>query len=226
MKYYILVLASCLALASCTRPPATTPPHSEPIGLDTPPADTSTDREFVRINSANPAENGPAQAPVKLHLFPSDAGSTPQEVVRRRLFGLLPAKKAPAAAVAGVPRKCKGCTFNLVAGNQTVAGKKAQVAAGDGTTASVIEKKAGPAQVASDSSTLNAVLGGGNLAAVHGDGNTLPQTATTQQAADWRATLAKPAGYALAAVGTMLIVGGVIFLIAAYRRRNKLLNNA
>jgi hypothetical protein len=182
MKYYLI--AASLLLASCTRPPATTPPHSEPIGLDTPPADTSADREFVRVNAANPAENGPAQAPVKLHLFPSDAGSTPQEVVRRRLFGLLPAKKALAATVAGLPRKCKGCTFNLVAGNQTVAGKKAQVAAGDGATASVIEKKAGPAQVASDSSTLtytdNTKAGQRGGAAATGQGATA--TATTEKA--------------------------------------------
>jgi hypothetical protein len=123
---------------------------------------------------------------------------------------------------ASLPRKCKGCTF-IVGDNTTLAGKKAQVAAGAGATASVIEKKTGPAQVASDSSALNAVGGSGNLATAHGDGNTLPQTTTTQQAADWRATLAKPVGYALASVGTVLIVGGVIFLIAAYRRRKKLL---
>jgi hypothetical protein len=125
-------------------------------------------------------------------------------------------------AEASLPKKCKGCT--IVYGDATVAGKKAQVAAGAGAVASVVEKKAGPAQVASDSSTQNALLGAGNLAAVHGDGNTLPQTTTTQQAADWRATLAKPIGYALATLGTVLIGGGAIYLIVAYRRKN-LLNN-
>jgi hypothetical protein len=43
--------------------------------------------------------------------------------------------------------------------------------------ATVIEKKAGPAIVASDSSTSNYVAGGGNLAAVNGDGNQLGQKA-------------------------------------------------
>jgi len=60
---------------------------------------------------------------------------------------------------------------------------------------------------------------------VQGDGNTLPQTTITQQAADWLATLVKPVGYVVAAVGTVLIVSGCIFLIAAYKRRNLLHNN-
>ena len=129
----------------------------------------------------------------------------------------------PIALGSGInsPKKCKGCTF-IIGDNTTLAGKKAQVAAGDGATASVVEKKAGPAVVASDSSTLNALTGGGNLAAVQGDGNTLPQTTTTQQAADWRATLAKPAGAVGAGIVAVIVVGGVIFLIAAYRRRKQL----
>jgi hypothetical protein len=36
MKYFLIVGA--LLLASCTRPPATHPPQSEPIGADTLPA--------------------------------------------------------------------------------------------------------------------------------------------------------------------------------------------
>jgi hypothetical protein len=140
----------------------------------------------------------------------------------RRLFGLLPAKKlaSPTASL----RKCKGCTF-IIGDNTTLAGKKAQVAAGTGAVASNIEKKAGPAQIASDSSTQNALSGGGNLAAVHGDGNTLPQTATTQQASDWRAELAKPAGEVAATALGLVLVGGLVWVIIAYKRRKALSTN-
>jgi hypothetical protein len=126
------------------------------------------------------------------------------------------------AVEASLPRKCKGCTFNVVAGNQTVAGKKAQAAAGDGATASVVGKKAGPAQVASDSSTQNALLGGGNLANVHGDGNTLPQTKqdTTNEAPGVGATIAKaltgPLGYVLGAAAAC----GLVFLLIRRRTKN------
>jgi hypothetical protein len=185
MKYHVLALVSCLALANCTRPPSAPPPQSEPIGLDTLPADTSTDREFVRINSANPAENGPAQAPVKLHLFPSDAGSTPQEVVRRRLFGLLPAKKAtpppnPLSKAEEVPRKCKGCTFNMVAGNQTnqQVGKKGQLL---GNGATNVENPKAPTNTApGGSATDNTKQGQRGGAAASAPGATA--TATTEKA--------------------------------------------
>ncbi|MGI4864621.1 MAG: hypothetical protein ACRYFZ_11925 [Janthinobacterium lividum] len=206
MKY--LLFASALLLAtSCARPPSAQPPQSEPIGADAITPDSTL-----------------AATPVKLHLFAGDSGTAPQEVVRRRLFGLLPAKKVASHKLAGsqLPRKCKGCIFNVVAGNQTVAGKKATVAAGDGAVASRIEKKAGPAIVASDSATSNNVAGPGNIQATNGNNNAPTLTAPVQQSPDWRATLAKPVGYALASVGTLLLVGGAIFLIVAYKRRKQL----
>ncbi len=110
-----------------------------------------------------------------------------------------------------VPKKCKGCTFNLVAGNQTNAGKKAQVAAGAGAVASVTGKKSGPAVIASDSSTLNAVAGGGNLAAVQGDGNTttLTKQDTTKEAPGLLATIANNATAWLPWVLGGLAVAGI-----------------
>jgi len=246
MRKYLLA-AACLALASCsaTKP---LPQYSEAekeaqrqaIGYWQPDTAATTPKLSPVAQAKLDAKHRRGQMPAPLA---GDGGPRPLD----EALAMPPAQPQPGRSVAfwqklnpfrskptakpvmlstveaSLPRKCKGCTFNVVAGNQTVAGKKAQVAAGDGATASVIEKKAGPAQVASDSSTLNALTGGGNLAAVQGDGNTLPQTTTTQQAADWRATLAKPVGYAVASVGTVLVVGGCIFLIAAYRRRKKLL---
>ena len=110
-------------------------------------------------------------------------------------------------------------------GDATIASKKAQVAAGAGAVASVIEKKAGPAIVASDSSTQNVVLGGGNIQATNGNNNTPNLTAPVQEAADWRATLAKPFGAVGAGVLTIVLVGGCIYLIVAYKRRKVLTSN-
>jgi hypothetical protein len=81
---------------------------------------------------------------------------------KRRLFGLLPAKKPASASetqlataqnATQMPRKCKGCT--IVYGNATVAGKKAQVAAGDGTTATNIGKAKGPTAVGDSASAID-----------------------------------------------------------------------
>lgn len=198
MKYLFIALAAGIGLASCARPNTPPPPKAEPIGLD---------------------------SPIELRLHANDSGYTPSQVVRRRLFGLLPPKAAPLPEVAGVPRKCKGCTFNLVTGNQTnsTVGKKATAATAEGAVASVVGKKAGPAIVASDSVQQNAVGGPGNILATNGNNNTPTLSAPVQQPPDWRAMLAKPGGYALASIGTLLVVGGSIFLIAAYRRRKKLL---
>jgi hypothetical protein len=228
MKY--LLAAACLALASCAAQKAL-PQLSEE-------QKRANERgiAYWQPDSTSQADTAPhtprwavAVPPVKVDSLSGKLVNADKLVEKpagqRRIFGLLPPKKVASDKLSDgkLPRKCKGCT--IVYGDAIVAEKKAQVAAGDGATASVIEKKAGPAQVASDSSTQNALLGGGNLANVHGDGNMLPQTATTQEAADWRATLAKPAGYVLAGLGTVLIVGGVIFLIVAYKRRNLLGNN-
>jgi hypothetical protein len=251
MRKYILAAAG-LALASCSaiKPlPQYTEAQKEAqraaIGYWQPDTAASAPKLSPVAQAKLDAKHRRGQAPA---LLASDGGprtldaplvlppATPQPGRSTAFWQKLnPFRSKPATASAplsqegggggGVPRKCKGCTF-IIGDNTTLAGKKAQVAAGDGATASVIEKKAGPAVVASDSSTLNALTGGGNLAAVQGDGNTLPQTTTTQEAADWRATLAKPAGMVLAGVLGVVLVGGVIFLIAAYRRRNKLLNNA
>jgi hypothetical protein len=215
MKY---LLFFCALLASCARPPVAQPPHSEPIG-----ADALTPNDSL------------AQVPIDFKMHAADSGSTPQEALRRRVFGLLPPKKVASSPqnVASdnltgykLPRKCKGCTFNLVTGNQTnsTAGKKATLAAGDGATASVVGKKAGPAIVASDSSTLNAIEGGGNLAAVHGDGNQLTQTKADIEPPGIGATIAK----AIAGpTGIMLAVGlsiGAIYLLVLWRKKKAVEN--
>jgi hypothetical protein len=136
----------------------------------------------------------------------------------QKLNPFRPAAAAP-QALAGMPTRIgKKATLNVYYGTTTItnAGKKSTVAAGAGAVATVIEKKAGPAVVASDSSTLNAVAGGGNLAAVQGDGNTTSQTKqdTTKEAPGPLAVIADNATAWLPWVlGGGAVVGIVIFLI-------------
>ncbi|MGI4862757.1 MAG: hypothetical protein ACRYFZ_02465 [Janthinobacterium lividum] len=207
MKY--LLFAGALLLAtSCTRPPSAQPPQSEPIGADALTPDSTLATRHVQVDSV--VVERPATFWDKvLHRTPKPYTVAP--IVAQRSIS--------------IGRKSN---VSVYYGSATVitntAGKNAQLAAGAGAVTSHIEKKAGPAIVASDSSTLNAIAGGGNLAAVHGDGNQLEQHATTQQPPDWRAMLAKPVGAVLASVVAVSLVGGVIFLIAAYKRSKKLAN--
>jgi hypothetical protein len=246
MKYLSFALAACL-LASCsaTKPlpqytEAQKAAQRQAIGYwqpDTtattpklsPVAQAKLDAKHRRGQLPAPLAGDGGQRPLDSELALPPAGSQPGRSVAfwqklNPFRAKQPATSAPLSleggAGGGVPRKCKGCTF-IVGDNTTLAGKKAQVAAGDGATASIVEKKAGPAVVASDSSTLNALTGGGNLAAVQGDGNTTGQTKqdTTTEAPGVSATIAKyltgPLGYVLAAAA----VGGIVFLLI--RRRAK-----
>ena len=236
MRYY-LVAAALLSLAACTtaRDRVARQAYHDPFGSE--PLRGAVVAPAPDAAHLSPAAKAKLAAKHRRGMLPaadSDGGTRliepdglataqPLPWVARpvqalgELFGRRKASPQPDMDVPQLPRKCKGCM--LVFGNATVAGKKGQVAAGDNATASIIEKKAGPSIVGSDSSTQNALLGAGNLAAVRGDGNTLPQTATTQQAADWRAALAKPAGYALATVGTVLVVGGLLYGFILWRKK-------
>lgn len=97
----------------------------------------------------------------------------------------------------------------------TTVGKKATAATAEGATATVIGKKAGPSVVASDSSTLNAIEGGGNLAAVNGDDNEVGQkkadTAAPGVAATIADNLTSPLGYVLAIVAVCAVGYGIYY---------------
>jgi hypothetical protein len=102
----------------------------------------------------------------------------------------------------------------------TTAGKKATVAVGAGAVASVIEKKAGPAQVATDSSLLNAVSGGGNLQAVHGNDNRLEATKqdTTEEAPGIGATVAAKL---FGPLGIVVAAGVVVIGVVLWRKKKQ-----
>jgi len=236
MTKYLLA-AACLALASCAAQKALTPQAEKAPPSISAAAQRKLDARHHRGQAPAPlvTDGGlrPLDSTVAIpYATPQPGRSTPFWQKLNPFRSKQPAAQPLTQQVTtpNIPRKCKGCTFNVVAGNQTVAGKKAQVAAGDGATASVIEKKAGPAQVASDSSTQNALLGGGNLAAVHGDGNQLEQKAELPPETGFPNTLDKIFGGAVAA----LLTGGAIWfgfpvlwpwLVGLFKRRKSSTDN-
>jgi hypothetical protein len=117
-----------------------------------------------------------------------------------------------------VPRKCKGCTFNVVSGNQTTADKKAQVL-GEGASNTVAGKKSGPIIKADSGAKVNTLTGPGNIQATNGNNNAPQLSAPVQQAADWRAVLAKPAGVIGAGIIGLLVSGGIVCLMVWWRRK-------
>ena len=113
-------------------------------------------------------------------------------------------------------RKCKGCSFYYGPATLTTIGKKATAAVGENATSTAIGKKAGPSIVKSDSVTQQVATN-----AVAGHGNTATQTATTQQAKDWRAVLAGPVGQ-VGAVALVLAGGyGLYLLLPLLPKRRK-----
>jgi hypothetical protein len=221
MKY--LLLAASLALASCAAQ-KTLPQYTE--------AEKAAQRggiSYWQPDSTSRADTLPHQPRWAVAVPPVKVDSIIVEPHRTLLDKLLGRKPAPYTVKSAPLTVGKKSTVNNYYGPATVTtttvGKKATAATAEGAVATVIKKKAGPAIVASDSSTQNAILGGGNIQATNGNNNTPQLTVPVQQAADWRATLAKPTGYVLAGLGTVLLVGGCIYLIAVYKRRNLLHNN-
>jgi hypothetical protein len=235
MRKYLL-LGTCLALASCATQKAL-PHYTE--------AEKAAQRDAIGYWQPEPAKldstSGPRVEPGshadlirrifegKPPVVQLEPEATPDSLrfmkvpkpAPRRLFGLLPAKK-PASPTAALG-KCKGCTFNVAYGNQTnqQVGKNGQLLE-QGASNTQTGKKSGDIIKADSGAIVSKVAGPGNNQTTRGNNNTPTLSAPVQQAADWRATLAKPAGYVLASLGTVVIVGGCIFLIAAYRRGKKL----
>jgi hypothetical protein len=204
MRTYLL-LAVGLALASCTTTKPKSPPPAEPIGLDTAPL-TDLGTTPPQMVVARPAS-----------MFDKLLGRTPKPWVVQPIT----AHRSPDIGNGPVPRKCKGCVFNQVAGNQTNADKKAQVL-GEGASVKGDTKAKGNAAISQDSSTQNALTGGGNIAATKGNNNATTQTKqdTTKEAPGVLATIAEkltgPLGYVVAGVG--------LFLFIAWRKKKAATN--
>jgi hypothetical protein len=221
---YLLLACSSLLLASCVAQHQLTPqrpPKPEVISLLTPPADAtaSTAPYEATPSSIAPPLGFDARGKVRIQAERKEA-----RVLRRwhRQFKR-DAARTKVGPAAGVPNKCKGCTFNLVAGNQTNAEKKAQVL-GDDATNTQAAKKSGPIIKADSGAKVNTLVGPGNLQATNGNNNTPTLTALEQQAADWRAMLAKPIGKVAAGLVVAVVVGGTVWGIVVWRKKKALQN--
>jgi hypothetical protein len=235
-NYYLLALLLALASCAATKPlPHYTDaekqaqresiswwkPAPAPAQYLVPAADSTEAAKYEAMPDSLPFVKVPRNPQKPTETYEVEGG---KKGFLARLF--LPGipKKPVSAGVAThpnatqVPRKCKGCT--IVYGNAQVVGKKAQVL-GDGASNTETGKKSGDIIKADSGAIVSKVGGPGNTQTTRGNNNTPQLSAPVKEASDWRATIAKPVGYALATMGTLLIVGGCIVLIAAYKRRQK-----
>jgi len=129
-----------------------------------------------------------------------------------------PAVKAAPLSWAERLRRLTRTNKPLAAAYGVLPGKKVknstiiiQTGTGNGT-GTVGDTKLKGSQMATDSSVLNVAGTGGNIAATRGNGNSTEQkpTVTTEEAPDWKATLAGPVGWVLGLVALAAVVyGGV-----------------
>jgi hypothetical protein len=163
MKAYLLLAAS-LALASCAT-------HKH---LTQPLAPASLPTSGGRDEAARPNGVIVAREPSALDKL---LGRTPKPWVVQPIVASRPIDIGNGPA----PRKCKGCTFNLVNGNQTVAGKKANLAAGANAVATTVGKVKAPTAIGDSAAAVdNTKAGQRGGAAAMAPGATA--TATTEKA--------------------------------------------
>jgi hypothetical protein len=206
MKY--LALACALLLGSCAgRKPAPPAQKSEPIGAAAP----ATDKEFVRINSGNPAENGPSRPGVVVQ---------PSRTILDKLMGRTPKPQYyPAGTPVTTGKKATVTIYNAPATvTTTTVGKKATAATGEGATATAIDKAKGPTAIGdSATATDNTKAGQRGGGAAIGAGSTATAT-TVKPPKPWLK-------YALWASGlgftAWVVFGGGGALLLALWRKNK-----
>jgi LPXTG-motif cell wall-anchored protein len=73
---------------------------------------------------------------------------------------------------------------------------------------------------------VSKVGGPGNTQTIRGNNNTPQLTSTTQQASDWKAVLAEPAGQVIATALGLALVAGFGFLFYGWRKKKALQNLA
>jgi hypothetical protein len=152
------------------------------------------------------------------------AGAKATRILKRWHRQFQRAAKRTQSAPSTVPRKYKGCTFNVVAGDQTnsATGKKGTSATGEQAraTATTTGKNSGPVVAGSDSTSQIDQHGATNAATTRGNNNSTGQTNTALEAPGVGATIAgaiaTPLGKALA----VLLVGGVVWGIVAWRKKS------
>lgn len=212
MKY--LALACALLLGSCARHKPSPTPHAEPIGVILPPGD----KEFVRINSDNPNENGPSRQLDSVVV-------KPRRTVLDKILGRTPKPYVSDNHVGNIGKKS---TVNIYHGPATVTtttvGKKATAATAEGATATSIGKAKGPTAIGDSASAIdNTKAGQRGGAAATGDGSHAEAT-TVKPPTPWLK-------YALWASGLgftawVLFGGGGAILLALWRKNKPTQNQA
>lgn len=218
----LLLIAAILAfaLASCgthRKLAPAAPPQSEPIGLDTPPP-APRDKEFVRVNSDNPAENGPSRRLDSIVV-------APHRSLLDKVFGRKPKPYVADNHVGNIGKKS---TVSIYYGPATVStttvGKKATAATAEGATATAIGKAKGPTAIG-DSATAQDFTKQGQRGGAAASGAGATATATTiKPPTPWL----KYGLWALGAVGGywLLFGGGGAVLLALWRRNKSTSNQA
>lgn len=151
---------------------------------------------------------------------------------KRSLLDRITGKNKPARQVAstGMPAKCKGCTFNVVAGNQTnnTAGKNATAGTGAtgggkasapvaGAGGSAIEKAKAPVTTGTGDATDQS--GAGVASTIKGDNNAPKLTNTAPEAPGIGATIASNLTKPLGVVVALAVVG--LFAYGCWRYKNR-----
>jgi hypothetical protein len=220
MRTYLLA-AACLALASCAAQKAL-PHYTE--------AEKQAQRESISYWKPTPvpADTAHHERPRLLVRVPVAApDSLPYiEVSRKPTFIDKLFRHTPKTSIypGALPVKAgKKSVINIYKGpaniTTTNTGKKGRSIVGEGASNTEAGKKSGPIIKADSGAHVNTLTGPGNIQATNGNNNAPQLSAPVQQAADWRAVLAKPAGAVGAGVLSLVLVGGCIYLIAAYKRR-------
>jgi hypothetical protein len=111
---------------------------------------------------------------------------------------------APRTNATQVPRKCKGCTFNTVAGDQTNAAKKATVQAEGATN---VGKAKAP--VATGEARATDQSGTGAASTIEGNGNAPVLTNTAPPKRSWQEALADNLSGPLGWVVGLVALAGV-----------------
>jgi hypothetical protein len=225
MRTYLLA-AACLALASCAAQKAL-PQYTE--------AQKQAQRENISYwqpdtaHPATPPHAEPRMKPSFSSILPSinerkikEPENKTAPVALKGLFSFLKGRKATKETVQNspypAPKKCKGCVFNTVAGDQSNAGKKATVLAEGATN---IGKAKAP--VATGEARATDQSGTGAASTIEGNGNAPVLTNTAPPKRSWQEALADnltgPLGWVVGLVALAGVGYGIYYFWFLIPRR-------
>jgi Na+-transporting methylmalonyl-CoA/oxaloacetate decarboxylase gamma subunit len=181
----------------------------------------STQRQ---LTPAHPHSEGAAYTPAMLTERHDSVVVQPAPSVLDKLLGRTPAPFVVATVPARIGKKSTINVYNAPA-TVTTLGKNATAAVGAGASTIQTGKKSGDIIKADSGAIVSKVAGPGNNQVTRGNNNAPQLSAPVQEASDWRAELAKPAGEVAASAVGLLLVAGLVWAVIAYKRRKALSPN-